>query len=152
MVYRLHIGLPIYNRLMEPMTLSSRQEDDFRSRPFLDLGPEFPFPEDLLPKHAKVDSKVPFMTLVSGFCDWLRGGGDFALVQRLWRHFLATLGERDPEFTLKWSRSETAVSMIPYIVVSFFLLCRCCILESARVGCWLWGVIWIFYIPVFCFL
>ena len=59
---------------MEPMTLSSRQEDDFCSRPFVDLGPEFPFPEDLLPKHAKVDSKVPFMTLVSCFCDWLRSG------------------------------------------------------------------------------
>ena len=122
MVYRLHMGLPIYNKLMEPMTLSSRQEDDFRSRPFVDLGPEFPFPEDLLPKHAKVDSKVPFITLVSCFCDWLRSGGDFSLVQRLWGYFLATLGEREPEFTLKWSRSETAVSMLPCFVFPSLVL------------------------------
>ena len=111
-VYRLQMGLPIYNKLMEPMTLSSRQEDEFRSRPFLDLGPEFPFPEDLLPKHSRVDSKVSFMTLVPCFCDWLRSGGDFSFVKRLWGLFLATLGEREPEFTLKWSRSETAVSMM----------------------------------------
>ena len=148
-VYRLHMGLPIYNKLMEPMTLSSPQEDAFRSRPFVALGPEFSFPEDLLTKHAKVDSKVPFMTLVSGFCDWLRNGGDFSLVQRLWGLFLATLGEREPEFTLKWSRSETAVSMIPHIVVLFGVVVA--FLESAGVGYWFWGVIWIFSVPVFCF-
>ena len=49
-VYRSHMGLPVYNKVMEPMTLSSRQEDEFRSRVFVDLGPEFPFPEDLLRK------------------------------------------------------------------------------------------------------
>ena len=118
-VYRLHMGLPVYNKLMEPMTLSSCQEDEFRSQLFLDLGPEFPFPEDLLPKHSRVDSKLPFMTLVSCFCDWLRSGGDSSLVQRLWGHFLATLGEREPEFTLKSSRSETAVSLM-------FPNCSCC--------------------------
>ena len=147
------------------MALSSRQEDDFRSRPFVDLGPEFPFPEDLLPKHAKVDSKVPFMTLVSCFseelrrtkeksppltgCDWLRSGGDFSLVQRLWGHFLATLGEREPEFTLKWSRSESAVSMVPcFVFPSLVLLLY---LESVSVVYWFWGVIWIFFASVFIF-
>ena len=99
-VYHLHMGLPVYNKLMEPMTLSSRQED------------EFPFLEELLPKHLKVDSKVPFMTLVSCFCDCLRSGGDLSLVQRLWGQFPATLGEREPEFTLNWSRSETTVIMM----------------------------------------
>ena len=110
-VYRLHMGWPVLNKLMEPMTLSANQEADFRSRPFVDLGEEYPFPEDLLPKHAKVESKVPFMTLVSSICEWLRSGGSFSLVQRLWGHFLATLGSREPEFKLKWSRSETAVSI-----------------------------------------
>ena len=51
------------------------------------------------------------MTLVSSICEWLRSGGSFSLVQRLWGHFLATLGSREPEFKLKWSRSETAVSI-----------------------------------------
>ena len=99
-VYRLHMGLPIYNKLMEPMTLSSPPDNECGSRLFVDLGPEFPFPADLLPKHSRVHSKVPFVTLDSCFCDWLRSGGDFSLVQRLWGHFLATLGEREPEFTL----------------------------------------------------
>ena len=67
-VSRLHMGLPTYNKLMEPMTLSSRRKDEFRSRPSVDLGEEFPFPDDLLPKHSKVESKVPFMTLVSCVC------------------------------------------------------------------------------------
>ena len=148
-VYRLHMCLPIYNKLMEPMTLSSRQEADFRSRPFVDLGPEFPFPEDLLPTHAKVDSKMSFMTLVSCFCDWLRSGGDFSLVQRLWGHFLATLGEREPEFTLKWSRSETAVSMLPCFVFPSLVL----LLYLGRVSVvyWCWGVLWIFFASVFIF-
>ena len=35
---------------------------------------------------------------------------------------------------------------------SLFFLCRCCIWESAGLGCWFWGVIWIFSVPEFCFL
>ena len=50
------------------------------------------------------------MTLVSSLSDVLRSGGDFTLVRRLWGYFLASLGGRDPEFTLQWSRSETVVS------------------------------------------
>ena len=33
---RNHIGLPVYNRLMEPMTLSVQQLADFRFRPFVE--------------------------------------------------------------------------------------------------------------------
>ena len=108
--YRVHMGLPVYNKLMEPMELSARQRDDFLSRPFVDLGGEFPFPEDMFPKHSKASSKVPLMTLVSSLSDVLRSGGDFTLVRRLRGYFLASLGGRDPEFTLQWSRSETVVS------------------------------------------
>ena len=39
--YRVHMGLPVYNKLMEPMELSARQRNDFLSRPFVDLGGEF---------------------------------------------------------------------------------------------------------------
>ena len=94
---------------MEPMELSARQRDDFLSRPFVDLGGEFPFPEDMLPKHSKASSKVPLITLESSLNDLL-SGGDFMLVRRLWGYFLASLGGREPEFTLQWSRSETVVS------------------------------------------
>ena len=110
--YRVHMRLPIYNRLMEPMTLSAAQLAGFRSRPFEDLGEGFPFPEDLVPKRARIESKVPYMTLVASLCDFLRSGGDFNLVRRLWGYFRATLGERQPDFSFEWSRSETVVSIV----------------------------------------
>ena len=77
------MGLPVYNRLMEPMTLSAEQLADFHSRHFQDLGVGFPFPEDLLSKQARVKSKVPFMTLVSPLCDFLCSGCDFIILRRL---------------------------------------------------------------------
>ena len=52
---------------------------------------------------------MPFMTLVSCVCDLLRSGGDFALLRRLWNHFCSSLGDREPEYQLGWSRSETVV-------------------------------------------
>ena len=110
--YRVHMGLPIYNRLMEPMTLSAAQLADFRSRPFEDLGEGFPFPENLVPTRARVESKVPYMTLVASLFDFLRSGLDFNLVRRLRGYFRATLGERQPDFSFEWSRSETIVSML----------------------------------------
>ena len=117
--YRVHMELPVYNKLMEPMELSATQEAEYRARPFVDLGPEFPFAEDLLPKPARADSKVPFMTFVSGFCDFLHSDGDFSLMRRLWGYFLASLGKQEPLFTLGWSRSETVVSLLS-LLLSFF--------------------------------
>ena len=63
-VYRVHMGLPLYNKFMEPLVLSARQEDEFRARPFVDLGGEFPFPGDILLKNANAESKGPLMTFV----------------------------------------------------------------------------------------
>ena len=85
--HRVHMELPLCNKLMEPS-----HDAEYRAQPFVDLGEEFRFPEDLLPKHAKVDSKVPFMTFVSGLCDFLRSGGDFSLLRRRWGYFLSSLG------------------------------------------------------------
>ena len=70
--YRVHMGLPLLNRLMEPMTLLANQLSDYSSRVFVDLAEDYPFPEELVPKQAKVASRVPFMTLVSRFCDLLQ--------------------------------------------------------------------------------
>ena len=55
--YRLHMGLTIYNRLLEPMELSASQEAEFRSRPLVDLAEGYPIPEDLLPKHHVLTQK-----------------------------------------------------------------------------------------------
>ena len=100
------------------MELSANQLADYCSRPFEDLAEGFPFPEDLLPKQSRVDSRVPNMTLVGCLCELLRSGGDFILLRRLWGHFLASLSE-DPEplFALSWSRSETVVSMDFVVVI-----------------------------------
>ena len=39
--YRVHMGLPVYNRLLEPMELSASQIADFKSRAFVDLAEGF---------------------------------------------------------------------------------------------------------------
>ena len=115
--YRVHTGLQVLNRLMEPMELSDSQLADYRLLPFVDLSGEYPFPEDLLPKHSRAGSKVPFMTLVSCFCEFLRNGGDFDYLRRLWGHFAATLCGQEPGFPLRWSRSETVVSWVFLLIV-----------------------------------
>ena len=106
--------MPMYNKLLEPMTLSETQLAEYRARPFEDLGGKFPFPEDLLAKHSHPSSKVPLMTLVSSACELIGRGGDF-LLRRLWGHFTSSLGTREPQFTTNWSRSETVVSMSLYL-------------------------------------
>ena len=47
--YRVHCGLPVYNKLMDPMELSDLQRDDYLARPFKDKFEGFSFPEELLP-------------------------------------------------------------------------------------------------------
>ena len=48
--YRVHMKLPVLNRLMEPMELSASLLADYRARPFEDLSEGYPFPEDLVPR------------------------------------------------------------------------------------------------------
>ena len=62
--YRVHMGLPVLNRLMDPMEMTEAQLAEYRAKPFEDLGEEYPFPEDLVAKHSRVESKVPFKTFV----------------------------------------------------------------------------------------
>ena len=79
--YRVHMGTLIYNKLLEPMELSDKQRADYLARPFVDLGPEYPFPEDLLPRHSQSTSRVPLMTLVGCVCEFLgSGGGEMELL------------------------------------------------------------------------
>ena len=80
--FRVHAGLPIYNRLLEPMELTANQIAEYKAQLFVDLAGGFPFSEDLLPKHEQAGSKVPFMTMISSVCEWLRSGSDFTLLRR----------------------------------------------------------------------
>ena len=52
--YRVHMGLPVLNRLLEPMELSQSQMAEYRARPFVDMAEGYPFPEELIPKHCQV--------------------------------------------------------------------------------------------------
>ena len=108
--YRVHMGLPVLNRLMEPMVLSDNQIADYKSRTFVDLAEGYPFHEDLVPKHSTVSSRVPFMTLVSSFCELLRSGGDYTVLRRLWGHFCFSVDTEQLNYSVRWSRSETVVS------------------------------------------
>ena len=65
------MDMPLYNKMLEPMTLSETQLSEYRSRLSEDLGEVFPYPEDLVGKHSVASSKVPFMTLVSCVCQLL---------------------------------------------------------------------------------
>ena len=108
--FRVHMGLPVLNRLMEPMVLSDNQIADYKSWTFVDLAEGYPFPEDLVPKHSTVSSRVPFMTLVSSFCELLRSGGDYTVLRRLWGHFCSSVDAEQLNYSVRWSRSETVVS------------------------------------------
>ena len=121
--YRVHMGRPVLNRLMKPMTLSESQLADYKSRAFVDSAERYPFPKILVPKHATVTSRVPFMTLVSSFCDLLQSGGDFTLLRRLWGHFCSSFGSQKLDFAVNWSGSETVVSRLLLLVMCFFWFC-----------------------------
>ena len=114
-IYMVHMGLSVLNRLMEPMDLTMIQMAQYRAKPFENLGEEDPFPDDFVPKHSRVDFKVPFMTFVGYLGELLRNGGDFTFLRRLWGHFRSSLGDWKPEFALNWSRSETVVRYFPSV-------------------------------------
>ena len=105
-VYCVYMGMPVLNGFMENMKLSEEQLAEYRAKLFVELGEGYPFREKLLPKHSRLDSKVPFMTFQGCLCDQLRCGRDFARVtyvcgrvRRLWSHFCLLLGKQKPDFS-----------------------------------------------------
>ena len=124
-IYRVHQGLQVYNKLLDPMELSEAQTQEYLSRPFREKPEGFSFPEDLLPPCTRVDSSVPLMTMVNCLVELLRSGGDYLLLRKLWGHFRATLGSENPLYSLAWSRGESLVRLFSYWLtssVSSFLL------------------------------
>ena len=61
------------------------------------------------------------MTLVSRVTELLRTGGDFQLLRRLWGHFCASLADRDPLYSIRWSKSETLVSILFFCLLFYVL-------------------------------
>ena len=99
--YRVHNGLPVYNRLRDPMILSAEQEADFLSRACRGRAECFSFPEDL--QCNREDSSVLLLTMVKSLMELLRCGGSYLLLRKLWGYFRATLGREDPLYLLTWS-------------------------------------------------
>ena len=130
-----HMGLSVLNRLMEPMVLSDTQMANFKSRAFVDLAEGYPFPEDLVPKHSTVTSRVPFMTLVSGFSDLLQSWSDYTLLRRLWGHFCSSVGAGHLTYSILWRSSHTVVSCLGFSVFSL-LRPLCCFSFFSVGGCW----------------
>ena len=133
------MGFPVYNILMETMVLSENQLTDYCYCPFVELTERYPFPEDLLPKHSRVESKVSFMILVSCLCDLLRSGGSFALLRRKWRQFCSSLGKRETDFSLSWSRLETVLNVIISVVSgsrSVWCFCFCVFVSDLGISMW----------------
>ena len=99
------------------MEVSESQRAEIQAQPFIDLIVEFPFPKDLFPKHAQAESKVPLMTLVDCVLTCYNMEEIFHFCGGCGGHFLTLLGGRDPEFTLKLTRS--VVSSIVLFLFSF---------------------------------
>ena len=108
--YRVHQGLQVYNKLLDPMELSDAQTKEYLSRPFKEKPEGFSFPEDLLPACTRADSSVPIMTMINCLVELLRSGGDYLLLRKLWGHFRATIGTENPLYNMTWSRGESLVS------------------------------------------
>ena len=115
--YRVHQGLQVYNKLLDPMELSESQMQEYLSRPCKEKPEGFSFPEDLLPSCTRVESSVPVMTMVNCLIEMLRSGGDYLFLRKLWGHFRATLASENPLYNRFWSRGE---SLVRHFCVFFF--------------------------------
>ena len=110
--YRVHQGLQVYNKLLDPMELSDVQTRDYLARPFEERHEGFSFHKDLLPSCTRVDSSVPLMFTVNCLVELLRSGENYLLLQKLWGNFRATLGSENSLYSLTWSRGESLVISI----------------------------------------
>ena len=138
--YRVHQGLPVFNKMMDPIELSETQRTDFLLQPFEDKLEGFTFPEDLLPSCARVDSTIPLLKMVNCLTELLRDGGSYIFLRKLWCCFRATLGRNNPLS----SRTESLVSICEVVSFSFsqssllsFSLLRLFLFSNAGVEYWL---------------
>ena len=120
--YRVQNGLPVFNRLMDPMVLSETQLEEYRNRPSKGKSEGYSFPEDLLPACMQADSSVPLMSMVNCLIELLRFGGSYVLLRKLWGRFRATLGPKDPLYDVRWSRPESLVSILGSDVLSCYFV------------------------------
>ena len=75
MAYHVQQDLPVYNRLMDLLTLTSEEKTEYLAGPTVEKSEGFSFPEDLLLPCTGDDSAVPLMTIVNFITDLCRCGG-----------------------------------------------------------------------------
>ena len=75
------------------------------------------------------------MTMINCLVELLRSGGDYLLLRKLWGHFRATLGTDSPLYNLTWSRGESLVSCVIFVIGTcwvFTLAHRFCYTSGGR--------------------
>ena len=118
--YRVQQGLPVFDQLMKPLELTSKERAAYLSQDVVDEG--FRFPEDLLPACTRVDSTIPLLTMVNCVAELWRWGGSYTLLRNLWGNFRATLWRDNPLYSLRWNCPETLVSILHIDEFVFFLI------------------------------
>ena len=73
--YRVQQGLPVFDQLMKPLELTSKERAAYLSQDVVDKDEGFSFPEDLLPACTRVDSTIPLLTMVNCVAELCRWGG-----------------------------------------------------------------------------
>ena len=119
--YRVPQGLPVFDQLMKPLELTSKERAAYLSQDVVDKDEGFSFPEDLLPACTRVDSTIPLLTMVNCVAALCRWGGSYTLLRKLWGNFRATLGRDNPLYSLRWNCPETLVSNLHFYEFVFFL-------------------------------
>ena len=106
---RCSMGLTVYDYFAREVTLTAEMRAEIMSRPPVILGDEHPFAEDTLASADDIDANVPTLTLVNCTLSWLRTGGPWLLVRRLWSEFRTTLKDQTTFASRVWSMAETMV-------------------------------------------
>ena len=106
---RCAMGLKVYDYFAHEVTLTAEKRAEIMSRPPVILGDERSFAEDAIASGVDIDANVPTLTLVNCTLSWLRTGGPWLLVRRLWGDFRTTLKDQTTFASRAWSMAETMV-------------------------------------------
>ena len=106
---RCSMGLTVYDYFAREVAVTAELRAEIMSRPPVILGDEHPFADDTLASVDDIDANVPTLTLVNCTLSWLRTGGPWLLLRRLWGEFRTTLKDQATFASRVWSMAETMV-------------------------------------------
>ena len=94
--------MPIFDQLRQWIALTDEELNQYRSGPFKDKAVWYLFPEDRLPKHSQIPSRVPL--LPDGCLAWRR---QLHHASSFVGFFCASLAKTDPLYRVTWNKPET---------------------------------------------